>query len=1358
MDGYLRGAYRARAEIVRIAPAFPVGAMFSRDDRQSDRQMSVDLSHGSGGEVGLGPAVGFGLMPGGPHVRLAVRPAVMSGTSRTVASKSAVTTAAGPQITGDRIVYRARVRIWAEGTGPLSTAMRAGLTGGPAYKDVTAWLSLRPDEAASLGLPLPGGMSAIPPLLRHPGQQRALLFGPSSPSVVLSKVDTAQLVQRIEERFAEDPRLAGFLPGFGDANKSGFLQTEADHARMRTNHRALTKALSPSNMTARKSQLVSTGIPVRLRRKGWSSNEYVLVRVRGRFVTEPEYQGDMADWQMRSTARLVSGVSSGESAQYGASVTGALSVKPIPGHLYMTFSAAFGASRAQADMSGTNVEAKWLTAGSSDTSAYDSVLAFDVEITSVKRQRTWRRYAAPGLPGRQTPDEATLARTTAPDTDDNVRPLVVDPVPVRLTAPTALTLAPSDVRPPHIAAPTQTIAVPELRGINTMYDPAWAAPTPEKRPLKQWLAMEVLGDGAEIRELARELLTDAAGGDEAFTTPGLDPALWIEERFSADTLPAALARGTKSAWIADGLRYERRAGTLTGAVGSRFHVVNPVVVEVLDGPATEQWLTGGHGTVSAKDATRFVKTSLMLAGAGAPSESTWLLGGLAPSFGFNKSLQSSLASAAAIDRITTTDASHRVVLVQADLEVLMAAEAAVGILATKVRSGGRLLSRVAAALLTEEQARALGLGAQVDARLRAKGIIPSAPVPQDSGDAGKAAVAEGPRGGVPESAAAVAGGFDATAETAASAPGTAVARNTEAGSAAAEPEPAAEADPAAGLRLAADGPLGLGTVEKAPDFGRLLPALRDKLMAWQDGPTKNLIPVDLLPERLLDDKRRNTERLGAVLDGAVSLLNRLADDSVSVELFDQGSGSRAYWATLVLGREDGTFESRPTQGRGTAYATAAVLDGGTTTTDGRGPGLDLPLLLYGALPTGAGGLVGVPTGGTAHQDTFADTVRKALVAAARTTLPDEAGMVHIKIPVSARLELYRAGSPDGAEPIVSVELEAPAPVQDDSPVEDDRYLLFRLPESDLRALTGLRPPRELPPVDQPAAPPVPLEQWRASGVRLPKEAQANGFRGASRVRAGMAALTRQLGASPSFRTVGKAAAYTVRQEMSTEWLEAALPVLATSGLPLPSAFVKRFFGTEDLDVFLHARLTEGEVIGAGEKAEMEAVAGAGPGSMRLLDSGQGGTLTDSRGVAGQGGPLPVWMDWERHHVHDYQPTMARTAGHSSDETARRSSGKVVPLVFSGPSALVQFTVDLRLVARLRATAGHALAIKDAEAELDVPIPHPVPVRMSRDSAEAMLAAGAITEPPAVPPRIPPVPSCVQDASDHTQSPNLFHNR
>ena len=124
-DGHLRGAYRARAEVVGIAPAFPVDEMFSRHYRQSDRQRSVELSRGTGGEVGLGPAVGFGLMSGGPHARVAVRPGLMSATSRTVASTSVVATAAGPQITGGRIVYRARVRIWAEGTGARSSAMRS---------------------------------------------------------------------------------------------------------------------------------------------------------------------------------------------------------------------------------------------------------------------------------------------------------------------------------------------------------------------------------------------------------------------------------------------------------------------------------------------------------------------------------------------------------------------------------------------------------------------------------------------------------------------------------------------------------------------------------------------------------------------------------------------------------------------------------------------------------------------------------------------------------------------------------------------------------------------------------------------------------------------------------------------------------------------------------------------------------------------------------------------------------------------------------------------------------------------------------------------------------------------------------
>lgn len=175
--------------------------------------------------------------------------------------------------------------------------------------------------------------------------------------------------------------------------------------------------------------------------------------------------------------------------------------------------------------------------------------------------------------------------------------------------------------------------------------------------------------------------------------------------------------------------------------------------------------------------------------------------------------------------------------------------------------------------------------------------------------------------------------------------------------------------------------------------------------------------------------------------------------------------------------------------------------------------------------------------------------------------------------------------------------------------------------------------------------PVSLSQWRAAGVRLLWEAQVNGFRGVEQVWAGISVLVNKLGAPSKSGSPSQAAAYTVREGMTTEWFEAAPPVLAGHGMPLPPACVKKFIGFEDLDVFGHARLTDGKVIETGEEAACEAVVGNSPGDMALDGSGRDSAWEEGSGGEWQTNPIPSWFDqgaasWQQHQL---VPT--RSQGH-----------------------------------------------------------------------------------------------------------------
>lgn len=65
------------------------------------------------------------------------------------------------------------------------------------------------------------------------------------------------------------------------------------------------------------------------------------------------------------------------------------------------------------------------------------------------------------------------------------------------------------------------------------------------------------------------------------------------------------------------------------------------------------------------------------------------------------------------------------------------------------------------------------------------------------------------------------------------------------------------------------------------------------------------------------------------------------------------------------------------------------------------------------------------------------------------------------------------------------------------------------------------------------------------------EAQVNGFQGAARVRELVTTAVQAAGGGDRFRRKGQAAAYTLGEAVSTEWLIAALPLLTNAGAELP---------------------------------------------------------------------------------------------------------------------------------------------------------------------------------------------------------------
>ncbi|MEW1725104.1 hypothetical protein [Streptomyces sp. NPDC093109] len=1337
-DESVHGSYRFRATITDIAPVYDLGDPWPRSDQQSKSEQSVEVGRERGAEIAVGPAFGAGLMGSGPLVKAWINPLIGAQRRRFSSFATKVSGLQGADVMGDRVLYEARVRLNYEGSGPLSPEMRAGRAAPHTRFTVTTWFSLRADEAAFLGLALPAGLS-VKPLVKHPGVQRSLLAGPRGFSTAMSRFDTTRLIAEIEKVFAQDERLKGLLPKFGTENRAsdGLIgdllystRATADGDRALKNHQTLTATLSDTHMRARKEVLLTQGVVAVLRGKGRAHSKYVLVRVKGLDSGPGEYLGDTDDWRVRSALELSTEVISGAAGNQVFGIRTGVSGKPLPGHLYLTGSGALTFSSTRARRGGPNSKNGSANSGAEQTALHRTMLGFDVEITLVERPRAWKRSTVPALPGRQSPDVQIIARTGDVSGRPTTRQLHVDPVPVRLTTPVPFTLTPLQRELLNPPGPARRLQVPPLRGISTMYDPRWAVPSDDEKRLREWVYIEDIGDGSDIQQLALGLLAGAAGDDTALSTPGLDPALWIEDRFSPGAVAVGLGRGSGVS-LADDLHYKRRIGSLTGALGQRSELVNPVVIDVVEGPKTKNAVAGGHQAATSKAGSRSLAFATTIGGAGNMNPILWTLGGLSGSYGWGRTRSREQSMSGTVERVAATKEGGRLVLAQADLKLFQAAEISVSAGSDGTRSGGILRPKRVVLWLTEKQARDQGLGDQLDARLRVRDAESAA----DEAD--------------------VVAPAEASSET----PAEQSERSTE--------QPASQPDEE--LRLGGDGPLGLGLPEELPDFGQLLPMLKDEVVAARG----QAFAEALLPERLLSDRYRNTQRLAAILDRVAvpALLSGAMDGGVPVELFLGGeSGRHAYTAHFSVRRGTGVFHDRPDEMRGFEYGTAMSVAESNSEGKSTGPGLDVVTLPTPALSGNAA--VGALQPGTAlHFEGISPQSRGAATAyqhSVNSTVREDVAQVRLRVPFTATLALYDHGLSEYRDPIASVDLPLPSEAgrdRGDTPgrvlgeVDDGSLLpgdtgetsdtsstsatsdsggfsvtsgteatdarpslLFRVPEADLAALAHVSPPRArtLSPDDQVAS----LAEWRSKGVRLPREAQANTFQGAEAVRRGLASLAGQVGGGEDFHTTGRSTSYTIQEAVSTEWLTGAVPPLVARGLPLPEAHVPAALRNQDLDVTLYARLGDGEVLGPVGDIKFDVVDG-GEAGRPAREAANTGTRGDQAG-AWQGG-----VGWVRYGLNDVYDGRADFAlpGDKYEYTTQEGYGTTNWFIRSGPGVLVQFkNVDLRMVATLKQRLGHVIDVGESRGTRDLALEHPVVIRMLRRSAAQMMAGGAVTDP------------------------------
>ncbi|MEW1774144.1 hypothetical protein [Streptomyces sp. NPDC086777] len=1270
-DGSSVGSYRLHAEITGMSPAWGTGGTQLRTHQQTQHTVTESAGKGRALTGGLGPAIGVGAAGNAAVVRGTAMPVAAARKARFTVAEQTVSSRQGAEVRGDKVLYLATVRFTAEGTGPRSAEMVLRPGTRVARHSMRVWMSLRADEAQSLGLPLPSGTEAGE-FVRKPKRtdengaetdvERHLPFGAMGSSVTLSRLDTRPMVRAVQELFATDPRLAGYLPSFGtDTRPTPSSKEEA--ALQRRNHRELMAALSETNLRVNKDQLTTTGIRVRLRRKTTLHSHDVQIRVRGQ-LRETGYLGDTDDWLVRSHSGVTGNMQSGRgsSRSIGGLVLGQARI--VPGVLTASARYERHSTGTRRNQAGPTTRTDVLTNGSEKASTFGAALRLDVDVTMTSRQRKLGRALTPGSPGQQAPEARQLAG------------LHLDEQDVRLVTPTEFTLDEEGKRRQDAVGGRRRARTPRPEYAVTaegIGDLAGLVPRPTVgHALRDWQLVETVGDGQAVRDLAFQLLSRAAARnkdvreDPALQTEGLAPRLAIEERFGPQAITASLRQAASSGWVVKNLRYPRRLAALNGAVGTRLTLANPKFLHRGAGPGTETFVLGGHQAAGQEG--QGTTSTWQFGATGSENDAEWRLGqGLSGNRTTGQGDARSAALSGTVERNAHTPKKAPLYLVQCDLLVTMVAEVEVTGGGPYVATAARTLPAEAAVWLTE---------AQLPAAIRRQLKLDPEPALMTSPRQPGQRPAESSRAGAEREGREQARATD-TAGSSTSAPP----RTT---------------NPSFARTL----PLGFGMVEDLPNFVPLLARLRTRLA--ESG--QQSLADDLLPRRQLADRNDNVQRLLRLLDrdGSAGLLSGAMDGGVTVELFD---GRRTpYWAVFKVNRlADGTYDGAADDGRDMEYITAAVAQQAATHDEGTSSGLEGIFAGSGKPDGGAGQLkstggaagLGVGSGGSRRSGTASrGQLGMKTVAEAKTAKSSK-----MRVPVEATLELHRG---DRRLALASLGRQS---------------VTHRVLDNDLAALGRLTAPRR-PPVAPAPGPgdgrPAALGNWRSGGVRLPMEAQVNGFQGAPQVRELVNSAVREAGGGDRFRSKGQAAAYTLQEAVSTEWLIAALPLLTSAGAELPPVHATGVEG-QDLRASVHARLRDGRVLGVGDKMTFETVGQSRLDAPRPTQT-DGLSAADhgrsARGLAGAG-----LLNAEEFRLNQLMGN-AGGAGGAAD-TAVNASGSMPLHKPKSAAVLVQFTLDVRVVARVtnRVRSG-----RTGTAVRELTLPRPVVVRMPEPAVRRMLAA------------------------------------
>ncbi|MER5928993.1 hypothetical protein [Streptomyces sp. NPDC002054] len=1247
-DGKTVGSYRLRAAIRSLAPAWGTGKTQLRTHQQT--QTSVTESAGKGRFVqgGLGPAIGVGAVGNAAIVRGTAMPVAAARKARFTATEQTVSSRQGAEVRGEKVLYFGTVTFTAEGTGLRSPGMTLRPETRVARHTMNMWISLRAEEAKEFGLPLPPGMQADD-FVRKP---------------------------TTTDENGNEAEVERHLP-FGGRGSSVALSRLDTGPMVRAvlglfeNDPRLAGYLPDFGATAMTGRTEPTGDEAEAQRRNYRELMAALSETNIR-VNKDQLLSTGLRVRLRRKTSL-------HSHDVQLLVKGALSEAAYQGDIkdWSVRSHSGVVSNSQSGRSSSrSIGGLVLGQARLVPGTLTGVARYDRHYSGNRRNQagpTGRTDIVANGSDTASAFDAALkldVEVTMTSRPRKMTRTVIAGSPGR-SVPEAETLAymnlgPQDVRlltPAEFtldqAGKDRLDAVADARRAEPaaaeyevraegIGDLASITPRPSTGFLLRDWQLVETIDGEPVRALAHQLLSRAAARNKSLRE---DPALATEG-------------------LAPRLAIEERFGERAIQGALRQAASSGWVVKNLRHPRRLAGLNGAVGTRLALANPKFLHK-----GAG-PGTETFVLGGhqsagqsgegTSQAFQYGVTVIEQGAAWRLGQGLSVSHTSGKgdseALSVSGTVErnahtpkkaplYLVQCDVLVNMVAeVKVTGGGPYVAK---------GARTLPAAAGV--------WLTEAQLPEDIRQQVRQQEAAAPTG---------------------------QAAGAGAGSGASSSRPPARPTP----RLDGNRALGFGMIEKLPDFVPLLGQLRTRLA---QGKHKSLAD-ELLPRQQLADRNDNVQRLLRVLDrdGSAGLLSSAMDGGVTVELFD--GRNDPYWAVFKVNRlGDGTSADGEdvNDGRDMEYITSAVVQQADSHDEGSGTGVEGILAGSGRPEGGAGRLKSV--GGAAGlgyasgRSRGRRDVRRAQLGM-KSVADSSAKSVKMHLPIRASLELYKGNTRVGLAQLTHL-------------------MVHRILRNDLEALSRL----QLPVADTPQVVwggrdggGTALGSWRAAGVRLPMEAQVNGFQGVPQVRQLVDSAIEQAGGGSGFKDGGKAAAYALNEAVSTEWMIAALPLLTAAGADLPPVHAS---GTEgqDLHASLHARLRNGRVLGLGDTMTFETVGQSHLETPRPSQKDGQSSSDHSRTARPLFGAGVLNASEFR-----LNGLLGNTGGSGGEADATVNSSGSMPLHKPKTKAvLVQFTLDVRVVAKVtgRVRGRAATAVRETT------LAQPVVIRMPEPVVRRMLA-------------------------------------